>query len=128
MIRAVSDAPNAPKAIGPYSQAVISGNFAFLAGQVPINPDTGKLVDDSIEAQVTQVMKNIGSVLSHLKLDFSHVVKTTIFLSDFSYFQAVNTVYAEYMGETRPARSTVAVAGLPLGAKVEIEVVAVVEK
>jgi len=128
MIQYISDAPNAPKAIGPYSQAVVTGNTAFLAGQIPLNPATGEIVGDGIEDQTNQVMKNIEGVLSHLKLNLSHVVKTTIFLTDLSNFQTVNSIYEKWMNGTRPARSTVQVAGLPRGSRVEIEVVAVLEK
>lgn len=128
MIRYVSDAPDAPKAIGPYSQAVITGNTAFFAGQIPLDPATGEIVGDAIETQTNQVMKNIEGVLKHLKLDFSHVVKTTIFLTNLGDFQTVNSIYEQWLNGTRPARSTVQVAALPRGAKVEIEVVAVLEK
>jgi len=128
MIQYISDAPNAPKAIGPYSQAVVTGNTAFFAGQIPLNPATGEIVGDGIEDQTNQVMKNIEGVLKHLNLDFSHVVKTTIFLTDLGNFQTVNSLYEKWMNGTRPARSTVQVAALPRGSKVEIEVVAVIEK
>ncbi|WKZ56179.1 MAG: RidA family protein [Bdellovibrionota bacterium] len=122
--RFVSDAPNAPSAIGPYSQAVDLGDFVFLSGQIPIDPATGKLCAEDIEAQTRQVLKNIGAVLQHVGLDYSHVVKTTIFLSDLSHFQTVNGLYGQVFSEYKPARSTVQVAALPMGAKVEIEVLA----
>jgi 2-iminobutanoate/2-iminopropanoate deaminase len=128
MIKYISDAPHAPKAIGPYSQAVITGNTAFLAGQIPLNPATGEIVGDGIEPQAEQVMNNIAAVLAHIGLDLSHVVKTTIFLTDLGNFQTVNSIYERWMKTTKPARSTVQVAGLPRGSKVEIEVVAVLEK
>ena len=119
----ISDAPEAPKAIGPYSQAVVAGNMVFLSGQIPVDPATGRLVD-GMEAQTVQVMKNIKAVLSHLGLDFNHVVKATIFLKDLSNFKLVNSIYETHLGDARPARSTVAVAGLPLGAEIEIEMIA----
>ena len=128
MIRYISDAPNAPQAIGPYSQAAITGNTAYLAGQIPLNPAPGEIIGDGIEDQTNQVMRNIEGVLKHLSLDFSHVVKTTIFLTDLGNFQTVNSLYEKWMNGTRPARSTVQVAALPRGSKVEIEVIAVVEK
>lgn len=128
MIRYISDAPNAPQAIGPYSQAAITGNTAYLAGQIPLNPATGEIIGDGIEDQTNQVMRNIEGVLKHLSLDLSHVVKTTIFLTDLGNFQTVNSLYEKWMNGTRPARSTVQVAALPRGSKVEIEVIAVLEK
>lgn len=128
MIKYVSDAPDAPKAIGPYSQAVITGNTAYLAGQIPLNPTTGELVGDAIELQTEQVMRNISGVLSHLGLNLSHIVKTTIFLTDLGHFQTVNGIYERWLQDTKPARSTVQVAALPRGSKVEIEVIASIEK
>lgn len=118
---------NAPEAIGPYSQAVVSGNFLFLSGQIPLNPETGDIVEGGIEQQTKQVMKNIFGVLDHCGVDFSHVVKTTIYLTDMKSFQQVNSVYSEWLGDYRPARSTVQVAALPLGVDIEIEVLAVIE-
>lgn len=127
MIRYISDAPNAPKAIGPYSQAAIIGNLAFLSGQVPIDPATGALVGDDIEAQTQQVLDNIRAVLRHLDRDFSHLVKSTIFLTDMTHFAKVNAIYERELGGVRPARSTIQVAALPLGAKVEIETIVSME-
>lgn len=124
MIRYVSDAPNAPKAIGPYSQATVVGNLAFLSGQIPIDPEQGSLVAGGVEAQAEQVMKNIQAVLRHLRTDLSEVVRTSIYLTDLSAFAVVNKIYERWMGGKRPARSTIQVAGLPLGALIEIEVVA----
>jgi len=120
----ISEVPNAPSAIGPYSPAVIAGGFAFLSGQIPINPETGKLVGETIQDQSAQVLKNISSILEHLNLDFSKVVKTTIFLTDLANFQIVNGIYEKALGGSKPARSTIQVAGLPMGAKIEIEMVA----
>lgn len=124
MLKYLNDVTDAPKALGPYSQAVIAGNLAFLSGQIPIDPETGKLIEGGIEEQTSQVMKNISAVLGKLGLSFKNVTKTTIFLTDLANFQAVNTVYGEAIGEARPARSTVQVAALPLGSKIEIEMTA----
>ena len=114
----------APAPIGPYSQAVKAGDFLFCSGQVAIDPATSKLIDADVSAQTEQALKNAGAILKAAGLDFPDVIKTTIFLADMADFTAVNAVYGTYFSETKPARSTVAVAGLPLGARVEIEVVA----
>jgi 2-iminobutanoate/2-iminopropanoate deaminase len=114
----------APKAIGPYSQAVWAGDFLFCAGQIPLDPTTGNMVAGGITEQTTRVLKNIGGVLKSQGLDFGHVVKCTVFLSDMNNFAAMNEVYAKYFTKDPPARSTVQVARLPKDALVEIEVVA----
>ena len=115
----------APAAVGPYSQAVASGDLLYTAGQVPLDPATGKLVPGDIGAQTHQVMKNLAAVLAAAGGSFADVVKTTCFLADMADFAAFNAVYAEYFaGLAPPARSTVAVAGLPLGARVEVELLA----
>ena len=115
----------APAAIGPYSQAIAAGPFVFASGQIGLDPATGTLVEGGIDVQTRQVMANIGAVLRAADLDFSAVVKTTIFLADMNDFAAVNAIYAEsFAGMTPPARSTVAAAGLPRGARVEIEALA----
>ncbi len=124
MAEYISDIPNAPKAIGPYSPLVLSQGFAFLSGQIPLDPATGKLVGDSIEAQTEQVLKNIAAILSVAGLTFRNVVKTTIFLTDLGTFQTVNKIYEASLGGARPARSTVQVAALPMGSKIEIEMLA----
>jgi 2-iminobutanoate/2-iminopropanoate deaminase len=124
MTKYINDVETAPKAIGPYSQAVLSDNFVFLSGQIPINPETGQLIGQNIEEQANQVLKNIRSILSHLELDFSNVVKTTIFLTDLGNFKTVNMIYEKWLGTFKPARSTIQVAGLPLGSQVEIEMIA----
>lgn len=124
MKRYITEVSGAPKAVGPYSPAVIANGFAFLSGQIPIDPETGKLCGSGIEEQTDQVMKNIKAVLSELKLEFSDIVKTTIFLSDLGNFQTVNAIYARWLGDVRPARSTIQVAALPLGSLVEIECLA----
>lgn len=120
----ITDVATAPKAIGPYSQAVDTGSFIFLSGQIPIEPETGKLIGDDIESQTRQVLKNIREVLARLGLSFANVVKSTIFLTDLGHFQTVNGLYGEALGEFKPARSTVQVAALPLGSKIEIEMIA----
>lgn len=125
MLKYINDSVEAPKAIGPYSQACQAGNMVFLSGQIPIDPSAGKIVASDIEGQSLQVMKNIKAMLTHLGLDFADVAKTTIFLTDMATFQKVNQVYSEWMGDSRPARSTVQVAALPLGALVEIEMIAI---
>lgn len=114
----------APSAIGPYSQGIVSGNLVFLSGQIPLNPKTGKLVEGGIEEQAIQVLNNIKAVLAQAAVGMDHVVKTTCFLADLADFEAFNKVYATYFGENPPARSCVAVAGLPKGARLEVEVIA----
>jgi 2-iminobutanoate/2-iminopropanoate deaminase len=114
----------APKAIGPYSQAVIIDGLVYTAGQIPLDPATMELVEGNIEAQTLQVLTNLKHVLEAAGSDVTRVVKTTVFLADMNDFAAMNTIYAEFFAENPPARSTVAVAGLPKGARVEIELVA----
>lgn len=120
----INGVSGAPAAVGPYSQAVRAGDLVFLSGQIGLDPATGKLVEGGVEAQLKQVLANIRAVLSHLQLDFTHIAKTTIFVTDLSCFQSVNKLYGETLGSAKPARSTVQVAGLPLGAQVEVEVIA----
>lgn len=115
----------APEAIGPYSQAIKFGKFVFCSGQIGIDPKTGELAD-SLEKQTKQILNNLKSVLEASGTDVNHVVKTTIFLTDVSKFQQVNSLYAEFFGKHKPARSTVEVSKLPKGALLEIEAVAVV--
>jgi 2-iminobutanoate/2-iminopropanoate deaminase len=114
----------APAAVGPYSQAAVTGGFLFSAGQIGLDPATGEMVAGDVVAQARRVMENLKAVLGAAGLGLSDVVKTTIFLADMDDFTRVNEVYAEALGDHRPARSTVAVSGLPLGARVEIEVIA----
>ena len=116
--------PNAPRAIGPYSQATRAGGLLFTAGQVGFDPSTGELVDGGIAEQTERVLQNLRAILQAAGLDMAHVVKTTVFLVDMADFAAMNKVYAEAFGDHRPARSTVAVAALPRGARVEIEAIA----
>lgn len=117
----------APKAIGPYSQAVRSGNFLYTSGQIPLDPATGEIVKGDFEAMTRRVFENLKAVLESGGATFRNVVKTTVFLKSMSDFQVLNGIYAEYFGDHKPARSTVAVADLPKGAPLEIELVAVVE-
>jgi 2-iminobutanoate/2-iminopropanoate deaminase len=117
----------APAAIGPYSQAVRSGNFLFCSGQIPLDPKSGQIVPGDIAAQTRRVLENIGAVLKAEGLTFENIVKTTIFLTDLADFQTVNEIYGSCFKQQPPARSTVQVSGLPKGAKVEIEVIAVAD-
>ncbi|WP_459128947.1 RidA family protein [Guggenheimella bovis] len=114
----------APKAIGPYCQAIKAGNMYFLSGQTPINPETGALVSEDITEQTKQVFKNIEAVLKAAGLTKNDVVKSTVFLSTMDDFKAMNAVYQEFYGDHKPARSAFAVKTLPLNAKVEIETIA----
>lgn len=115
----------APKAIGPYSQAVHAGNFLFCSGQIPLDPDTQQLVTGDIKVQTERVCRNLEGVLKAAGLGFSNVVKTTCFLKDMNEFTAFNEVYEKYFGEAKPARATVQVARLPKDVSVEIDLIAV---
>ena len=114
----------APGAIGPYSQAVVTDGWIFASGQIPLNPKTGKLVEGDVGAQTDQVLKNLAAVLAAAGGSLGTAVKTTVFLSDMAHFAEMNAVYATHFGDHRPARATVAVAGLPKNVDVEIELVA----
>jgi 2-iminobutanoate/2-iminopropanoate deaminase len=116
--------PEAPAAIGPYSQAIAANGFLFCAGQTPIDPATMQVVDGDVPEQTARALANLHAVLTAAGLDWSDVVKTTVFLRDMADFQRMNEVYARVLGEARPARSTVAVLGLPRDVRVEIELVA----
>ena len=118
---------DAPAALGPYSQAVRVGSTIYCAGQIPLDPKSGQIVSGGVEVQTRRVMDNITAVLRAEGLTLDHVVKTTIFLMDLSDFQTVNEIYGSYFKQQPPARSTVQVAGLPKGARVEIEVIAVAD-
>lgn len=124
MSRKIIHTEKAPKAIGPYSQAIAIKSMVYTAGQVGIDPSTGELVSANVEDQTRQVLKNLQNVLEAAGSSLANVVKTTVFLKDMNDFAKMNNIYAEAFGENPPARSTVAVAGLPKGALVEIEVVA----
>ena len=124
--REIVSTSQAPAAVGPYSQAVRVGNFVYSAGQIPLVPETGKLVEGDIEAQTRQVMQNLTAVLEAAGTNLANVVKTTIFVTDLGDFSVLNQVYGSYFAGDPPARSTVQVAALPIDAKVEIEVVAII--
>ncbi|RME74249.1 MAG: RidA family protein [Chloroflexi bacterium] len=127
MQREIISTPDAPAAVGPYSQAVRVGQLVFTAGQIALVPETGKLAGDDVETQTRQVMKNLSAVLAAAGSGLDRVVKTTIFVTDINDFALVNRVYGSFFSDNPPARSTVQVAALPLGAKVEIEAVALVD-
>jgi 2-iminobutanoate/2-iminopropanoate deaminase len=124
MNKEIISTDNAPKAIGPYSQGVKAGGMVFFSGQIPLDPLTGEMVGEDLAEQTHRVMENIAAMLAAAGLDFSDVVKTTIYLTDIAGFATVNDVYGSRFPESPPARSTVEVKGLPRGAGVEIEVVA----
>ena len=124
--RAVS-APNAAKPIGPYSPAIRTDNLLFISGQVGFDPATGALIEGDVSAQTDQVMRNIGSLLEAAGVGFEHVVRTTVYLADMNEFGKMNEVYARYMVDPPPARSTVQVARLPRDARVEIDVIAIID-
>lgn len=115
---------NAPKAVGPYSQAIVAGHLIFCSGQIPLDPATGKLVEGDISVHTGRVLDNLAAVLSAAGSSLAQVVKTTVFLADINDFNAMNEAYALKFGQHRPARSTFQVAALPRGARVEIECVA----
>jgi len=117
----------APKAVGPYSQAVAVGNFLFCAGQIPLDPATGELIEGDVTAQTERVLQNVVGVLRANGMTFANVVKSTVFMVDLANFAAMNAVYSKYFSEPFPARSTIQVAALPKGSQVEIEVIAVAE-
>lgn len=125
MQRMIVATEGAPKAIGPYSQAVIAGEFVFCAGQVAIDPAQGQLIEGDIAMQTRQVLTNLAAVLEAAGSSLDQVVKTTVFLQNMGDFAAMNAVYAEFFPSNPPARATIQVAALPLGAKVEIEAIAI---
>jgi 2-iminobutanoate/2-iminopropanoate deaminase len=124
MTKEIVSSDQAPRAIGPYSQAVKACKLVFLSGQIPLDPATGELVAGTIEDQTARVMENLKAVLAACRLSLADIVKTTIFLTDMADFAKVNAVYGRYFGQHPPARSTVQVVALPKGARVEIEAVA----
>ena len=115
---------SAPKAVGPYSQAIRMGDFLFCSGQISIDPKTQEVFTGDIKTQTEMVLNNIEAILKHSNLNFSHIIKTTIFLTSMTDFAYVNEIYAKRFPKDPPARSTIAVAGLPKGVNVEIEVIA----
>ncbi|ORY02815.1 YjgF-like protein [Basidiobolus meristosporus CBS 931.73] len=119
---------NAPAAIGPYSQAMTANGFIFVSGQLPVNPKSGSIESDNVKDQTRQSLNNVRAILEEAGADFSQVLKTTVFLKNMGDFASMNEVYAELMGDARPARAAVEVARLPKDALVEIECVAVVSK
>ncbi|MFT4875600.1 MAG: 2-iminobutanoate/2-iminopropanoate deaminase [Bacteroidia bacterium] len=125
MSKKIISTSNAPAAIGPYSQAVLAGDTLYCSGQIALNPTTGELVMDSITAETEQVMTNVAAVLRAADMDFTHVVKCSIFMSSMEHYAAINEVYATYFTENPPAREAVAVKTLPKEVNVEISVIAV---
>ncbi len=123
-IRKTVNTPLAPQAIGPYSQGIETNDFVFFSGQIAINPQTGKLEGDDFASQTQRVLKNIEALLSAQGMTAANVVKTTVFITDMSKFSEVNAEYAKFFSSAPPARSCVAVSALPLGALVEIEIIA----
>jgi len=115
---------DAPAPIGPYSQGVISGGLLFCSGQIALDPGTGEMVEGGVEAQTERVLENLVAVLVEAKMGLENVVKTTVYLADMGDFPAMNEVYARYLGERAPARTTIQAGALPKGARVEIDVVA----
>ena len=126
MNREAIQTDKAPKAIGPYAQAIKANGFIYTAGQIPIDPKTGNFVEGGIAAQTRQVLENLKAVLAAAGSSLDQVVKATVFLKNLTDFPAMNEVYGEYLGNAKPARSTVAVSELPRGALVEIDLVALV--
>lgn len=126
MQREIISTDKAPAAVGPYSQAVRVGEFVFTAGQIPLDPATGQFVEGGIEAQTWQALTNVSAVLEAAGTSLANVVKTTVFLADMGEFKAMNGVYAGFFPEAPPARSAIQAVALPLGARIEIEAIAVI--
>jgi 2-iminobutanoate/2-iminopropanoate deaminase len=120
--------PDAPQAIGPYSQGVAAGRWVFLSGQIALDPERGRLVDGSIEEETRRVLTNLRAVLAADGLDLDAIVRTTVYLTDLADFPRVNQIYAEFFREPFPARATVQVAALPRGARIEIEAIALASR
>ena len=114
----------APQAIGPYSQAIRAGGFIFCSGQIALDPETGELVEGGVDTQTERVLENLLGVLREAKMGLENVVKTTVYLADLADFAEMNEVYARYLGDRAPARTTIQAAGLPMGVRVEIDVIA----
>lgn len=126
MIKQVIHTDQAPKAIGPYSQAIVYNGIAYLSGQIPLDPATGQVIEGGIEAQTERVMANLAAVLAACGSSFKQVLKTTVFLADMAEFPKMNEVYARSFPDNPPARATVQAAGLPRGVRVEIECIAAI--
>lgn len=125
-MKKIINTPDAPAPIGPYNQAVLFGNTVYISGQIPLNPTTGELVIDSIEAETKQVMENLKAILAAAEMNFENVVKSSIFISDMNNFAAINAIYGAYFkSETAPARETVQVSGLPKNVNIEISMIAI---
>jgi 2-iminobutanoate/2-iminopropanoate deaminase len=124
MNKKVINTSKAPAPIGPYNQAIVSNNMLYISGQIPINPETNELITGDAATETHQSMRNLAAILEEAGINFNHVVKTTIFLSDMSLFGKVNEVYGSYFSGEYPARETVAVKGLPKGVNVEISMIA----
>jgi 2-iminobutanoate/2-iminopropanoate deaminase len=124
MKKKIINSQNAPAPIGPYNQSVEANGLLFISGQIALKPGTGELLTSNVEAETMQVMENLKAILTEAGMDFTHVIKTSIFLSDMNLFAVVNTVYASYFTADFPARETVAVLGLPKGVNVEISMIA----
>jgi 2-iminobutanoate/2-iminopropanoate deaminase len=124
MNKRVINTAKAPAPIGPYNQAIVSNNMLYISGQIPINPETNELIIGDVATETHQSMRNIAAILEEAGVNFNHVVKTTIFLSDMTLFARVNEVYGSYFSGDYPARETVAVKGLPKGVNVEISMIA----
>ena len=125
-MREIVETESAPRAIGPYSQAIVAGGFVFASGQIPLDPQTGEFVAGGINEQTEQVMRNLAAVLAAAGSSFAEVVKTTVYLADMNDFAAMNEVYGRYFQTAPPARATVQAARLPRDARVEIDVIALV--
>jgi len=123
-MKKIINTPNAPAPIGPYNQAVMTGDMLFISGQVALVPNSGELANANLTEEINQVMKNLKAILTEAGMEFSNVIKTTIFLSDMSLFAAVNEIYGSYFTSDYPARETVAVKGLPKNVNVEISMIA----
>ncbi len=128
MNRKVVQTENAPKAIGPYSQGIISRGMLFTAGQIPVNPETGKIISDNFEHQVRQVLENIKAVVEEAGSNLTDIIKLTVYLIDLDNFQILNKVFSEYFDSEPPARAAIQVARLPLDVQVEIDAIAVVKE
>lgn len=124
MFKAIIETDKAPRAIGPYSQAVKAGDFIFVSGQIPLDPASGKIVDGGIAEQTRQALENIKAILSAAGLEMANVIKTTLLLADINSFSVVNEIYGEYFLQNPPARAAYQVAALPRGALIEIEAMA----